>query len=48
MNDDQSFDNGLAKVMARALEKNVDGRFQTSDEMHEAVYSCLVLKGGAI
>ncbi len=42
------FDNSLAKVIARALEKNVEERLQTPDEMHEAVYSCLVVKGEAL
>jgi len=41
------FDHNLAKVIAKALEKKVRDRFQTSDEMHEAVYECLVAKGEA-
>lgn len=42
-----SFDNNLAKVIACALEKDVLNRFKSVDEMHEAVYSCLVEQGEA-
>ena len=41
------FDNNLARVIACSLENHVEDRFQTVDDMHEAVYSCLVERGEA-
>ena len=41
------FDNNLARVIARALEKRLEARFASADEMHEAVYSCLIDRGEA-
>ena len=41
------FDHNLAKVIAKALEKRVGQRFQAADEMHDAIYSCLISKGEA-
>ena len=41
------FDHNLAKVIARALEKRIEARYQSADEMHEAVYSCLIHRGEA-
>ena len=40
-----TFDNNLAKAIAKALEKKVSKRFASADEMHEAVYSCLIARG---
>jgi serine/threonine protein kinase len=42
-----TFDNNLAKTIAKALEKKVANRYQTTDEMHDAVYLCLIDKGEA-
>ena len=41
------FDHQLTKVISKALEKRVIQRYASSDEMHEAIYSCLVVKGEA-
>ena len=41
------FDHNLAKVISKALEKKSMDRFQSVDEMHESVYSCLVNSGEA-
>ena len=41
------FDHNMAKVIARALEKQAKARYQSADEMHEAVYSCLIHRGEA-
>ena len=41
------FDNGLVKVVAKALEKRVHNRYRTADEMCDAVYNCLVSRGEA-
>ncbi len=50
INDDRrsKFDNNLARVIAKSLEKRVEQRYQSADEMHEAIYSCLVDRGEAI
>ena len=42
------FDNNLARVIATALEKHVEHRYQSVDEMHESVYACLVDRGEAV
>ena len=42
------FDHNLARVLAKSLGKRVDQRYQSADEMHEAVYGCLVDRGEAI
>ncbi len=42
-----SFNNGLAKVVGRAMTKRVAGRYQSADEMHEAIYRCLITTGEA-
>jgi serine/threonine protein kinase len=39
------FDNNLSKVIARAMEKRVERRYASADEMHDAVYGCLIAKG---
>ena len=39
------FDNNLAKAIAKALEKKVAYRYSSADEMHEAVYRCLIARG---
>jgi serine/threonine protein kinase len=39
------FDHNLVRVVETALEKRVAARFQTADEMHEAVYACLISRG---
>jgi serine/threonine protein kinase len=41
------FDNNLAKVIAKALEKDVTDRYQTVDEMYNALYTCLIKRGEA-
>ena len=41
------FDHGMAKVIARALQKQAEARYQSADEMHEAVYCCLIRRGEA-
>ena len=41
------FDNGLSKVICKALEKYVSNRYASADEMHEAVYCCLIERGEA-
>ena len=41
------FDHNLAKAIAKALEKKISDRYQSVDEMHEAIYSCLVNSGEA-
>ncbi len=49
LNEDRrsKFDNNLAKVIACSLEKYVQNRYQSVDEMHEAIYSCLIDRGEA-
>eukprot|EP00292_Cryptomonas_paramecium_P002636 CAMPEP_0113722472 /NCGR_PEP_ID=MMETSP0038_2-20120614/37772_1 /TAXON_ID=2898 /ORGANISM="Cryptomonas paramecium" /LENGTH=2376 /DNA_ID=CAMNT_0000651725 /DNA_START=109 /DNA_END=7236 /DNA_ORIENTATION=+ /assembly_acc=CAM_ASM_000170 len=42
------FDHNLARVISQALEKRVSERFQSVDEMHDAVYSCLIDRGEAV
>jgi hypothetical protein len=42
-----TFDHGLSKVIAKALEKKVVNRYGSADEMHEAVYACLIQRGEA-
>ena len=43
-----TFDNNLARVIATALEKRIERRYQSGDEMHDAVYACLVDRGEAV
>jgi hypothetical protein len=43
-----TFDHNLARVIARALDKRAESRYQSVDEMHEAVYSCLIDRGEAV
>ena len=43
-----NFDNNLARVIAKALEKRVERRYQCVDEMHEAIYACLINRGEAM
>jgi serine/threonine protein kinase len=40
-----TFDNNLATVIATSLEKRVNDRYKSSDEMHEAIYCCLIARG---
>ena len=40
-----TFDNNLAKVIATSLEKKVIDRYESADEMHEAIYRCLIARG---
>ncbi len=42
------FDHNLARVISKALQKRVEWRYQSVDEMHEALYSCLVDRGEAV
>mmetsp|Transcript_75728 Transcript_75728/g.202691 ORF Transcript_75728/g.202691 Transcript_75728/m.202691 type:complete len:719 (-) Transcript_75728:344-2500(-) len=42
------FDRNLAVVVEEALQKRVADRFQTVDEMHDAVYACLIGRGEAV
>ena len=42
------FDNYLAKVIEKALEKEIDSRYSSADNMYEAVYGCLIRKGEAV
>ena len=42
-----TFDHNLCKVIAKALKKQVQERFASADEMHEAVYCCLIERGEA-
>jgi hypothetical protein len=42
-----TFDHSLAKVIAKALEKKVVKRYFSVDNMHEAVYACLIERGEA-
>jgi serine/threonine protein kinase len=42
-----TFDYCLSQVIAKALEKKVVGRYGSADEMHEAVYACLIQRGEA-
>jgi serine/threonine protein kinase len=41
------FDHNLAKVIAVAMEKPVQKRYQSADEMYQALYKCLIVKGEA-
>ena len=41
------FDGSLTSVIAKALEKNAVARYSSSDEMHGAVFGCLVARGKA-
>ena len=41
------FNNNLAKVISKALEKKVEERYGSVDEMHDAVYRCLIDQGEA-
>ena len=41
------FDKNLADVISKALEKDTENRYTCADEMHEAVFQCLVSKGQA-
>ena len=41
------FDAGLARVIARALEKKAANRYQSADEMGAAAFACLVDRGEA-
>ena len=43
-----TFDNNLAKVIAQSLEKSLTNRYCSVDEMHEAIYSCLIDRGEAM
>jgi len=42
-----TFDHNLSNVIAAALEKRVGDRYASADEMHEAVYACLIQRGEA-
>ena len=42
-----TFDHNLSKVIAKVLEKVVGNRYASADEMHDAVYVCLVQRGEA-
>ena len=42
-----SFSNGFASVVTKAMTKRVAKRYQSADEMHEAVYRCLINTGEA-
>jgi hypothetical protein len=42
-----TFDHNLSNVIAKALEKRVGDRYVSADEMHEAVYACLIQRGEA-
>ena len=42
-----TFDHNLSKIIAKALEKPVGMRYTSADEMHEAVYMCLIQRGEA-
>mmetsp|Transcript_36391 Transcript_36391/g.95685 ORF Transcript_36391/g.95685 Transcript_36391/m.95685 type:complete len:493 (+) Transcript_36391:3-1481(+) len=42
------FDHNLARVISQALEKYVLERFHSVDEMHDAVYACLIDRGEAV
>ena len=37
-----TFDHNLSRVIAKALQKKVEERYESADEMHEAVYACLI------
>ena len=41
------FDNNFARVIACSLEKSLENRYRSVDEMHEALYSCLIDRGEA-
>ncbi len=41
------FDHNLSKVIAKALKKRVWERYNSADEMHEALYACLIQRGEA-
>ena len=42
-----TFDHNLGKVISRALKKHLGERYGSADEMHEAVYACLIERGEA-
>jgi hypothetical protein len=42
-----TFDSNLSKAIAKALEKRVDRRYESADEMHGSVYACLIKRGEA-
>ena len=42
-----TFDHNLSKVIAKSLEKRVEARYGSADEMHEAAFACLIQRGEA-
>ena len=42
------FDNNFVKVIEKALEKKLSFRYNSVDEMHDAVYMCVVQKGEGV
>jgi serine/threonine protein kinase len=45
--DRSKFDNNLARVIAKSLEKDVTDRYKTVDEIYNALYACLIKRGEA-